>query len=126
MFFSLKVPNKKSLKLELHINHILKLYFQGKSINIHAKNRIKNRIISMSIKQSRKLSFLAYGGLGDSSGMRHICSRGRCSLLHGDIGTSRITADQVCPATPANHSFLLNNPTHRCFVNPRAYLIKLS
>lgn len=56
--------------------------------------------------------FWAYGGLGDSSGMRHICSRGRCSLFDGDIGTSRITADQVRPATPANHSFLYWTTQH--------------
>lgn len=59
--------------------------------------------------------FWAYGGLGDSSSMRHVC---RC-LFHGDSGTSRITADQVRPATTANHSLLSNNPTYRCFVNPR-------
>lgn len=50
--------------------------------------------------------------------MRHVCSRG-CCLFHGDSGTSRITADQVRPATPANHRLLSNNPTYRCLVNPR-------
>lgn len=64
------------------------------------------------------MGLFAYGGLGDSSGMRHVCSRGRC-LFHGDSCTSRITADQVRPATPANHRFLSNNPTYRCLVNPR-------
>lgn len=65
-------------------------------------------------KMGNQFHFLAYGGLGDSSGMRHVC---RC-LFHGDSGTSRITADQVRPATTANHSLLSNNPTYRCLVNP--------
>jgi len=52
--------------------------------------------------------FWAYGGLGDSSSMRHVC---RYLFHSGDSGTSRITADQVRPATTANHSLLSNNPT---------------
>lgn len=51
---------------------------------------------------------MAYGGLGDPSGMRHV--RRRCSFLHADRSASRITADQVRPATPANHSLLFKNP----------------
>lgn len=51
---------------------------------------------------------MAYGGLGDSSGMRHVRRRG--SLLHADSSASRITADQVCPSTPANNSFLSKHP----------------
>lgn len=65
-------------------------------------------------KVENQFLFLAYGGLGDPSGMRDVC---RC-LFHADSGTSRITADHVRPATTANHSLLSNNPTYRCLVNP--------
>lgn len=76
-------------------------------------------ISNLLAKQAEKKGnwFLSYSGLRNSSGMRHICGRSRC-LFHGDSGTSRITADQVCPATPANHCLLSNNPIYQCIVNP--------
>lgn len=59
---------------------------------------------------------MAYGGLGDSSSMCHICGGGS-SIFHADCCATCIAADQVCPSTTANHSLLLKNPLYCFYVN---------
>lgn len=64
---------------------------------------------------------MAYGGLGDSSGMRHVSRSG--SFFHADSSATWITADQVCPSTTAHHCLLSNSPLYHILVSSPHFCI---